>query len=97
MAVSIRLRREGAKNRPYYKIVVTDSRSPQLNQKDQEGCAHSYTFAATRTSHGAISRRRIFGFASSAREFHLIAVSNFSDWAVMCVVLNASLSLSYYR
>ena len=29
MAVSIRLRREGTTNRPYYKIVVTDSRSPR--------------------------------------------------------------------
>jgi small subunit ribosomal protein S16 len=29
MAVSIRLRREGAKNRPYYKVVVVDSRSPR--------------------------------------------------------------------
>ena len=29
MAVSIRLRREGGKNRPYYKVVVTDSRSPR--------------------------------------------------------------------
>ena len=29
MAVSIRLRREGAKNRPYYKVVVGDSRSPR--------------------------------------------------------------------
>src|ERR1700675_4077702 len=29
MAVSIRLRREGALNRPYYKVVVTDSRSPR--------------------------------------------------------------------
>src|SRR5437879_11028238 len=29
MAVSIRLRREGAKNRPYYKIAVADSRSPR--------------------------------------------------------------------
>ena len=29
MAVSIRLRREGAKNRPYYKIVVADSHSPR--------------------------------------------------------------------
>ena len=29
MAVSIRLRREGAINRPYYRIVVTDSRSPR--------------------------------------------------------------------
>jgi small subunit ribosomal protein S16 len=29
MAVSIRLRREGARNRPYYKVVVADSRSPR--------------------------------------------------------------------
>lgn len=27
MSVAIRLRREGAKNRPYYRIVVADSRS----------------------------------------------------------------------
>jgi len=29
MAVSIRLRREGARNRPYYKVVVADSHSPR--------------------------------------------------------------------
>jgi small subunit ribosomal protein S16 len=29
MAVAIRLRRQGAKNRPYYKIVVADKRSPR--------------------------------------------------------------------
>jgi small subunit ribosomal protein S16 len=29
MAVSIRLRREGAKNGPYYRIVVADSHSPR--------------------------------------------------------------------
>jgi len=29
MAVAIRLRREGALNRPYFKIVVTDTRSPR--------------------------------------------------------------------
>ena len=29
MAVAIRLRREGALNRPYYKIVVADKRSPR--------------------------------------------------------------------
>jgi small subunit ribosomal protein S16 len=29
MAVSIRLRREGTKNRPYYKVVVADKRSPR--------------------------------------------------------------------
>lgn len=29
MAVSIRLRREGRKNRPYYRIVVADKHSPR--------------------------------------------------------------------
>ncbi|MDX6765986.1 MAG: 30S ribosomal protein S16 [Candidatus Methylacidiphilales bacterium] len=29
MAVVIRLRREGAKNRPYYRVVVADKRSPR--------------------------------------------------------------------
>jgi len=29
MAVAIRLRREGARNRPYYKIVVADQRKPR--------------------------------------------------------------------
>ncbi len=29
MAVAIRLRREGTTNRPYYKVVVADSRSPR--------------------------------------------------------------------
>ena len=29
MAVAIRLRREGALNRPYYKVVVVDKRSPR--------------------------------------------------------------------
>ncbi len=29
MAVAIRLRREGAKNSPYYSIVVADQRSPR--------------------------------------------------------------------
>ncbi len=29
MAVKIRLKREGVRNHPYYKIVVTDQRSPR--------------------------------------------------------------------
>jgi small subunit ribosomal protein S16 len=29
MSVSIRLRREGTTNRPYYKVVVADQRSPR--------------------------------------------------------------------
>src|SRR3954470_1327141 len=32
MAVSIRLRREGSLNRPYYKVVVADKRSPRDGQ-----------------------------------------------------------------
>jgi small subunit ribosomal protein S16 len=32
MAVAIRLRREGNKNNPYYRIVVADSRSPRDGQ-----------------------------------------------------------------
>ena len=29
MAVALRLRREGTKDRPFYKVVATDSRSPR--------------------------------------------------------------------
>jgi small subunit ribosomal protein S16 len=29
MAVAIRLRREGSKNRPYYRVAVADKRSPR--------------------------------------------------------------------
>ena len=29
MAVSIRLRREGTKNRPFYRVIVADKRSPR--------------------------------------------------------------------
>ncbi len=29
MAVAIRMRQEGTKNRPFFRIVVTDSRSPR--------------------------------------------------------------------
>src|SRR6476661_8749937 len=32
MAVSIRLSREGYLNRPYYKVVVADSRSPRVGK-----------------------------------------------------------------
>ena len=33
MAVVIRLRREGSKDRPYYKVVVADSRSPRDGER----------------------------------------------------------------
>jgi len=58
MAVSIRLRREGAKNRPYYKVVVADSRSPRdgkfieiLGTYDPNKPNHNSTLKLDRIDH----------------------------------------------
>ena len=58
MAVSIRLRREGAKNRPYYKVVVTDSRSPRdgkfieiIGTYDPKKTGHNSTLKADRAEY----------------------------------------------
>ena len=58
MAVSIRLRREGAKNRPYYKVVVADSRSPRdgkfieiLGTYDPKKPDHNSTLKLDRIDH----------------------------------------------
>ncbi|HEV2095652.1 MAG TPA: 30S ribosomal protein S16 [Chthoniobacterales bacterium] len=58
MAVSIRLRREGAKNRPYYKVVVADSRSPRdgkfleiLGTYDPKNQGHNSTLKLDRIEH----------------------------------------------
>ena len=58
MAVSIRLRREGAKNRPYYKVVVADSRSPRdgkfieiLGTYDPKKPDHNSTLKLERIDH----------------------------------------------
>src|SRR5687768_2907719 len=58
MAVSIRLRREGAKNRPYYKVVVADSRSPRdgkfieiLGTYDPKKIDHNSTLKLDRIDH----------------------------------------------
>jgi len=58
MAVSIRLRREGAKNRPYYKVVVADSRSPRdgkfieiLGTYDPKKADHNSTLKLDRIDH----------------------------------------------
>ena len=64
MAVSIRLRREGAKNRPYYKVVVADSRSPRegkfievIGTYDPKKRGHNSTLKVNRAeywiAHGA--------------------------------------------
>ncbi len=58
MAVSIRLRREGAKNRPYYKVVVADSRSPRdgkfieiIGTYDPKRADHNSTLKLDRIDH----------------------------------------------
>jgi small subunit ribosomal protein S16 len=58
MSVSIRLRREGAKNRPYYKIVVADSRSPRdgkfieiIGTYDPKKAGHNSTLKVDRAEY----------------------------------------------
>jgi small subunit ribosomal protein S16 len=58
MAVSIRLRREGTKNRPYYKVVVADSRSPRdgkfielIGTYDPKKPGHNSTLKLDRVDH----------------------------------------------
>src|SRR4029453_4422942 len=58
MAVSIRLRREGAKNRPYYKVVVADRRSPRdgkfietVGTYDPKKPGHNSTLNIDRVEH----------------------------------------------
>src|SRR6187399_2121205 len=58
MAVSIRLRREGTTNRPYYKVVVADSRSPRdgkfieiIGTYDPKKEGHNSTLKLDRVDH----------------------------------------------
>jgi small subunit ribosomal protein S16 len=58
MSVSIRLRREGALNRPYYKVVVADSRSPRdgkflelVGTYDPKKAGHNSTLKLERIEH----------------------------------------------
>ena len=58
MAVSIRLRREGSKNRPYYRIVVADSRSPRdgkfveiIGTYDPKQTGHNSSFSIERAEY----------------------------------------------
>jgi small subunit ribosomal protein S16 len=58
MAVSIRLRREGTTNRPYYKVVVADSRSPRdgkfieiVGTYDPKKQGHNSTLEMERVEH----------------------------------------------
>src|SRR5215510_9682891 len=58
MAVSIRLRREGTKNRPYYRVVVADSRSPRdgkfieiIGTYDPKQTGQNSSFSVERAEH----------------------------------------------
>src|ERR1700746_2996620 len=58
MSVSIRLRREGEKTRPYYKVVVADSRSPRdgkfieiIGTYDPKKTGHNSTLKLDRLDH----------------------------------------------
>ncbi len=58
MAVSIRLRREGTTNRPYYKVVVADSRAPRdgkfieiIGTYDPKKEGHNSTLQMDRIDH----------------------------------------------
>jgi small subunit ribosomal protein S16 len=58
MSVKIRLRREGAKNGPYYRIVVADSRSPrdgkfieQVGTYDPKKQGENYTLKLERAEY----------------------------------------------
>jgi small subunit ribosomal protein S16 len=58
MSVSIRLRREGTTNRPYYKVVVADSRSPRdgkfieiIGTYDPKKQGHNSTLQMDRIEH----------------------------------------------
>src|SRR4051812_10320596 len=58
MAVSIRLRREGSLNRPYYKVVVADKRSPRdgkfieiIGTYDPKKTGHNSTLKLDRIDH----------------------------------------------
>ena len=78
MAVSIRLRREGAKNRPYYRVVVADKRSPRdgkfievIGTYDPRKAGENYALDLERAEywvkHGAQPSETVASFIRKAR------------------------------
>jgi small subunit ribosomal protein S16 len=58
MAVSIRLRREGTKNRPFYRVVVADKRSPRdgkfieaIGKYDPRAAGENFSLDLNRADH----------------------------------------------
>lgn len=79
MAVAIRLRREGARNHPYYKIVVADQRSPRdgkfieiLGTYDPKAEGENFKIALDRAEYwvgvGARPSQTVNSFITKARK-----------------------------
>ena len=84
MAVSIRLRREGTKNRPYFRVVVANSRSPRDGKFIEEIGTYqplkktdTYTLDVERAeywiSKGAQPSDTVFSFLKKARKAKVAA------------------------
>jgi len=86
MAVSIRLRREGTKNRPFYRVVVADKRSPRdgkfieaIGKYDPEDTGENFSLDLNRAEYwvrnGAQPSATVASMILKARKKNSIAVS----------------------
>ena len=86
MAVSIRLRREGTRNRPFYRVVVADKRSPRdgkfieaIGKYDPRAAGENFRIDLDRVDHwvrsGARPSATIASLILRARKKNSAAVS----------------------
>jgi len=86
MAVSIRLRREGTKNRPFYRVVVADKRSPRdgkfieaIGKYDPEKTGENFSLDLSRAEYwvrnGAQPSATVASMILKARKKNSTAVS----------------------
>ena len=79
MAVAIRLRREGARNHPFYRIAVADQRSPRdgkfielIGHYDPKQAGDNYKIDLTRAEYwlsvGARASQTVMSFINKARK-----------------------------
>ena len=79
MAVAIRLRREGARNHPFYRIAVADQRSPRdgkfielIGPNDPKQAGENYKIDLTRAEYwlsiGARASQTVQSFITKARK-----------------------------
>ncbi|HEX7194155.1 MAG TPA: 30S ribosomal protein S16 [Chthoniobacterales bacterium] len=86
MAVSIRLRREGTKNRPFFRVVVADKRSPRdgkfiegIGKYDPEDTGENFSLDLNRAEYwvrdGAQPSATVASMILKARKKNSTAVS----------------------